>query len=72
MVKEGEWEEYTYAETYTRSREVAWRLWRAVCVKGIGRVSLGKSAGMVYRLPCRYPDWDCCSHLTHKPLPTKS
>ena len=27
MVTEDEWEAYTYAETYTRSREVAWRLW---------------------------------------------
>ena len=29
MVNEGEWEEYTYAETYTRSRAVAWRLWES-------------------------------------------
>ena len=34
MVKEGEWEEYTYAETYTRSREVAWRLWESGLRKG--------------------------------------
>ena len=26
MANEGEWEEYTYAETYTLSRQVAWRL----------------------------------------------
>lgn len=29
MVNEGEWEEYTYAETYTLSRAVAWRLWES-------------------------------------------
>ena len=29
MVNGGEWKEYTYAETYTRSREVAWRLWQS-------------------------------------------
>ena len=29
MVKEGEWEAFTYAETYTLSREVAWRLWES-------------------------------------------
>ena len=34
MVNEGEWEEYTYAETYTRSREVAWRLWESGLRKG--------------------------------------
>ena len=34
MVNEGEWEEYTYAETYTLSREVAWRLWESGLRKG--------------------------------------
>ena len=34
MVNEGEWETYTYAETYTRSREVAWRLWESGLRKG--------------------------------------
>ena len=29
MANEGEWEEYTYAETYTLSRQVAWRLWES-------------------------------------------
>ena len=28
MASEGEWQEYTYAETYRRSREVAWELWQ--------------------------------------------
>ena len=27
MASEGEWEQYTYAETYELSRQVAWRLW---------------------------------------------
>ena len=27
MANEDEWEEYTYAETYTLSRQVAWQLW---------------------------------------------
>ncbi|MDE0553440.1 MAG: AMP-binding protein, partial [Candidatus Poribacteria bacterium] len=34
MVNEGEWEAYTYAETYTRSRAVAWRLWESGLRKG--------------------------------------
>ncbi len=29
MASEGEWEQYTYAETYTLSRQVAWRLWQS-------------------------------------------
>ena len=29
MASEGEWEEYTYAETYELSRQVAWRLWES-------------------------------------------
>ena len=29
MANEGQWEEYTYAETYTLSRQVAWRLWES-------------------------------------------
>ena len=29
MASEGEWEQYTYAETYTLSRQVAWRLWES-------------------------------------------
>ena len=29
MANEDEWEEYTYAETYTRSRQVAWQLWES-------------------------------------------
>ncbi len=29
MANEGEWEQYTYAETYTLSREVAWQLWQS-------------------------------------------
>ena len=29
MVNEGEWKAYTYAETYTLSRAVAWRLWES-------------------------------------------
>ena len=29
MANEGEWKEYTYAETYTLSRQVAWRLWES-------------------------------------------
>ena len=29
MANEGEWEEYTYAETYTQSRQVAWQLWES-------------------------------------------
>lgn len=29
MANEGEWEEYTYAETYTLSRQVAWQLWKS-------------------------------------------
>ena len=29
MVYEGEWEQYTYKETYTLSREVAWQLWQS-------------------------------------------
>ena len=29
MASEGEWEQYTYAETYTFSRQVAWRLWES-------------------------------------------
>ena len=33
MVNDGEWERYTYAETYSRSRRVAFQLWKAVYVK---------------------------------------
>ena len=29
MASEGEWEQYTYAETYALSREVAWQLWQS-------------------------------------------
>ena len=29
MVNAGEWEQYTYAETYALSREVAWQLWQS-------------------------------------------
>ncbi len=29
MVTEGEWERYTYAETYTRSRQAAFQLWNS-------------------------------------------
>ncbi len=29
MATESEWEEYTYAETYTLSRQVAWQLWES-------------------------------------------
>ena len=29
MANESEWEEYTYAETYTLSRHVAWQLWES-------------------------------------------
>ncbi len=29
MVNDGEWERYTYAETYTRSRQVAFQLWKS-------------------------------------------
>ena len=29
MANEDEWEEYTYAETYTMSRQVAWQLWES-------------------------------------------
>ena len=29
MANEGEWEQYTYAETYALSREVAWQLWQS-------------------------------------------
>ena len=29
MVNESGWEEYTYAETYTLSRQVAWQLWES-------------------------------------------
>lgn len=29
MANEGEWEQYTYAETYALSRQVAWQLWRS-------------------------------------------
>ena len=29
MANEDEWEEYTYAETYTLSRQVAWQLWES-------------------------------------------
>jgi long-chain acyl-CoA synthetase len=29
MANEGEWEQYTYSETYTLSREVAWQLWQS-------------------------------------------
>ena len=29
MVSEGEWERYTYAETYTHSRRVAFQLWKS-------------------------------------------
>ena len=34
MVNEGEWKAYTYAETYTLSRAVAWRLWESGLRKG--------------------------------------
>ena len=29
MANEGEWEQYTYAETYALSREVAWQFWQS-------------------------------------------
>ena len=29
MANEGEWEQYTYAETYALSRQVAWQLWQS-------------------------------------------
>ena len=29
MANEGEWEQYTYAETYVLSRQVAWQLWQS-------------------------------------------
>lgn len=29
MVKDGDWERYTYAETHTRSRQVAFHLWKS-------------------------------------------
>ena len=29
MANEGEWEQYTYRETYALSREVAWQLWQS-------------------------------------------
>ena len=29
MANENEWQEYTYAETYTLSRQVAWQLWES-------------------------------------------
>ena len=29
MANEGEWEQYTYAEAYALSRQVAWQLWRS-------------------------------------------
>ena len=29
MADEGEWEQYTYAETYALSRQVAWQLWES-------------------------------------------
>ncbi len=29
MVNDGEWERYTYAETYTRSRQAAFQLWKS-------------------------------------------
>lgn len=29
MANEGEWEQYTYAETYALSRQVAWQLWKS-------------------------------------------
>ncbi len=34
MVNEGEWERWTYAETYNRSREVAFQLWHSGLRKG--------------------------------------
>ena len=34
MVSEGGWEQYTYAETYELSRQVAWQLWESGLRKG--------------------------------------
>ena len=34
MVNDGEWERYTYAETYTRSRQAAFQLWNSGLRKG--------------------------------------
>ena len=34
MANEGEWEQYTYAETYALSRRVAWQLWQSGLRKG--------------------------------------
>ncbi len=34
MANEGEWEQYTYAQTYTLSRHVAWQLWKSGVRKG--------------------------------------
>ena len=34
MANEDEWEQYTYAETYTISRQVAWQLWNSGLRKG--------------------------------------
>ena len=29
MANEDEWEQYTYAETYALSRDIAWQLWQS-------------------------------------------
>ena len=29
MANEGEWEQYTYSETYALSRQMAWQLWQS-------------------------------------------
>lgn len=34
MANEGEWQQYTYAQTYTLSRHVAWQLWKRGLRKG--------------------------------------
>ena len=52
MASEGEWEEYTYAETYELSRQVAWRLWESGLREGDRVVLLSENQ----------PEW-CIAYL---------
>lgn len=52
MVNDGEWEQYTYAETYTRSRQVACRLWESSLRKGDRAVLVSENQ----------PEW-CIAYL---------
>ena len=52
MVKDGKWEHYTYSETYTRSRQVAFQLWESGLREGDRAVLVSENQ----------PEW-CIAYL---------